>query len=191
MLNIENQLPAYYPERRRHVRVRDALGLRVQRLGDLPANGHLQGKATIIAADNISDSSSVEGYSRVQNEFPAVAEHIHDLEERVRQLLLARSTEPTLPTHKVSLSEGGLNFTERMLFLPGEKVHIELTLFPLGQRISADAVIISANDSDDVSTSDQPTYHAKFIRISDADHKLLASHVDHLLSTCSFLDYTL
>ena len=177
------------PERRRYVRVQDAVGLHLQRLVELPAAGQ-----TAISSDKPSvrktDKYAIEGYADVRRDFPQVTQYIGELEERIRELLLDGDAIESKPTHKVSLSAGGLNFSDKTLFVPGEVISVTLTLFPTGRRIGTDAIIVSANDSDEVLTLDNPTYRAEFIRMSDSDRIVIEAHVDHLLLERQRLDYS-
>ncbi|MFK8082968.1 MAG: hypothetical protein AB8B97_22035 [Granulosicoccus sp.] len=168
-------------ERRRFVRVQDAVGLHVQRLVELPAAGQSQ-QLSEPSPVRKADKYAIEGYGDVRRDFPQVAQYICALEERIRELLLDSDKAPAIPTHKVSLSAGGVNFSDKALFVPGETVSISLTLFPTGRRIGTDAIIISANVSDEVIVEDNPTYRAEFIRISDSDRQVIETHVDQLLT---------
>lgn len=192
MLNVESQLPAFYTERRSHSRVRDAICLSVRRLADVPTAGKQQDNQANFPVFGLNkDKSTITGYSQMQREYPEVAEHIYELEERIEQLSLERGVVRQLPTHKVTLSAVGLTFSHGSLFLPGESVCLTLTLFPSGQRIVVDAKIVSANEPDDESYEDKPTYRAEFESMKDADQEFLESHIEQLHANCSLLDYTL
>lgn len=167
-------------ERRRFVRVQDAVGLHLQRLVERPAAG--QPDAAIEPpAVRKTDKYTIDGYASVRKDFPAVAQYISDLEERIRELLLDGEVAPSKPTHKVSLSAGGLRFSDKNLYVPGEQITMNLTLFPTGHRISTDAIIVSANDADEVLSHDYPTYRAEFVRISDDARQMIDNHIDQLL----------
>jgi hypothetical protein len=168
------------PERRHHVRVQDAVGLHVQRLTDLPAAGQVTADP-VVPSVRKHDKYAIEGYAVVRREYPAVAAYIDDLEERIRELLLDDDVPPMKPSHKVSLSAGGIYFADKVLLHPGEMVGMTLTLFPSGRRVGTDAQIISANDAPEVARRDEPSYRAVFIRMSDADRQALEEHVSHLL----------
>lgn len=171
----------FTPNRRRFVRVQDAVGLHVQRLVELEAAG-TEKTAAVPASVRKTDKYSIEGYAQVRQDFPAVARYIGDLEERIRELLLDGDATRSRPNQKVSLSAGGLRFSMKGLLVPGEVVSMSITLFPSGLRIGTDAVIIGANDSDEVLSQDNPTYRAEFVRMSDADRAVIEHHVDQLLT---------
>lgn len=176
------------PERRQHLRVQDAVGLQVQRLTDLPAAGQ---SATSLERKTVRrrDKYEIDGYAVVRSEYPAVASYIDDLEERIRELLLGGETAAEKPTHKVSLSAGGLSFSDRLLLQPGEMIGITLTLFPSGRRIGSDALIVAGNNAPELARGDEPTYHARFVRMSDADRQAIDEHVENLLGKrVSFAD---
>lgn len=187
MQDVNEKPLEHQSERRRYVRVQDALGLQVQRLVEVPAAGQ-ETPSHESSAVRKTDKYAIEGYADVRRDYPAVAQYIGALEERIRELLLDGDVVPSIPTHKVSLSAGGVSFSDKTLFVPGEVVSLTLILFPTGRRIGTDAIIVSANDADEVMTSDNPTYRAEFIRISDIDRALIESHVDQLLTKRPSLD---
>jgi len=118
----------------------------------------------------------------VRRDYPSVAQYIGDLEERIRELLLDGDAALSKPTHKISLSAGGISFADKSLFVPGEVISMTLTLFPTGRRIGTDGIVVAANDSDEVLKLDAPTYRVEFIRISDSDRRVIENHVDQLLT---------
>lgn len=182
MTERADQPSADCDERRHHVRVQDAIGLHIQQLTDLPAAGqpNLPVERTPVRK---ADKYEIEGYGVVRRDYPAVASYIDDLEERIRELLLNgdSTTSDAKPTHKVSLSAGGLHFSDKRLLHPGEMVGLTLTLFPGGQRIGTDARIISGNDAPEVARKGEPSYRALFIRMSDTDRRTVDEHVRQLL----------
>lgn len=167
-------------ERRHYVRVQDALGLHIQSLVELPAAGQ---PPTTQSSESVrkKDKYAIQGYAEVRKHYPDVAQYITDLEERIRELLLDGDELISKPTHKVSLSAGGLRFSDKALFAPGEMVSMTMTLFPSGQRIGTDAIIVAANEAG-VLDMDTPRYHAEFIRISDQAREMLENHVNQLLA---------
>ena len=167
-------------ERRASERVQDAVALHIERLTDLPAAGQAV-SAPARKSVRKRDKYEMEGYAAVCRDYPEVAGYIDALEERIRELLLGGDTAPVKPTHKVSLSAGGVRFSDSLLLQPGELVGLTLTLFPSGQRIGTDALILSGNDSPEVARSDSPTYRARFVRMSDADRQTIDEHVHRLL----------
>lgn len=188
MQDINKQDSEAREERRHFVRVQDAVGLQLQKLVERPAAG--QPNAVVVPPKvRKRDKYAIEGYADVRRDFPAVATYITDLEERIRELLLDGDVAQSKPTHKVSLSAGGLSFSDKNLYVPGEHISMTLTLFPTGRRIGTDAIVVSANDSDEVLSQDNPTYRAQFIRMSDADRLVIEAHVEQLLSKRKNLDY--
>lgn len=178
---LENSEPVS-TERRRHIRVYDAVGLHLQRLLEVPAAGQAVSPIQSPRVRKL-DKYDIEGYATVRSDYPAVAQYIADLEERIRQLLLNTDEAPTKPTHKVNMSAGGLCFSDDQLFYPDEMLSLCITLFPTGRRIVSDARVISANDADYYGISiDKPSYRVEFVRIGDADRRMLETHVDQLLT---------
>lgn len=178
---------SYQEERRHHARVQDAVGLHVHRLEELPAAGQLS-SPPLRATVRKSDKYDIEGYATVRRDHPSVGQYIDDLEERIRQLLLDGDEVSAKPSHKVSLSAGGIDFSDRLLLYPGEMISLTLTLFPSGRRIASDARIVSANDVPAVSTGDDLNYRAVFLRMSDADRHAIDEHVKKLLGTRPSMD---
>ncbi|NND91615.1 MAG: PilZ domain-containing protein [Granulosicoccus sp.] len=168
------------PERRQHVRIHDAVGLHVQRLADMPAAGQSV-PAPVANTVRKADKYGIEGYREVRRDYPAVASYIDALEERIRELHLDGDVAASNPSHKVSLSAGGIYFADKQLLQPGEMVGITLTLFPGGKRIGSDARIVSGNESPDLARHDEPSYRAVFVRMSDADRQVIEEHVQRLL----------
>ncbi len=187
MEKLDDKLAGDPGERRRFVRVNDAVGLNVQRLTELPAAGHPLKPAGVTTVRKL-DKYSIEGYADVRRDHPNVIQYINDLEERIRELLLDSDDVPSKPTHKVSLSVGGLLFSDKALLVPGEVVSIALSLFPSGKQIGTDAVIVSVNDENAVIESDKPSYRAEFLRLSDGDRVLIQAHVDQLLAKRMLLE---
>ncbi len=173
-------------ERRINERVQDAIALQIERLTDLPAAGQSV-KAPERQSVRKRDKYEIEGYAEVCRDHPDVASYIDALEERIRELLLGGEKAPVRPTHKVSLSAGGIRFSDALLLQPGEMVGLTMTLFPSGQRIGSDALILAGNDSPEVARSDSPTYRARFIRMSDTDRQSIENHVLQLLGKRSGL----
>lgn len=173
------------PERRQYQRVQDAVALHIERLTDRPAAGQPGSTAPSESGRQgvrKHDKYEIEGYAEVRRNHPAVADYIDALEERIRELLLGgEQAQSVKPTHKVSLSAGGMSFSDKLLLQPGEVVAVTMTLFPSGQRIGTDAVVIAGNDSPEVANSDAPNYRLRFVRMSDADRECIAAHVTHLL----------
>ncbi|MFK7893575.1 MAG: hypothetical protein AB8B63_22350 [Granulosicoccus sp.] len=175
-------------ERRRYVRAHDAVGLHLQRLLEIPAAG--QASVPVQSAKvRKQDKYQIDGYSSVRAHYPAVAEYIGQLEERIRQLLLDADEPPESPTHKVNMSAGGICFTDDQVFYPEEMLSVCMTLFPTGRRIVSDAIVISANDVDyKESAGDRPTYRLEFVRMAEADRRVLETHVDQLLTKRELLE---
>ncbi len=173
-------------DRRQHVRVHDAVGLEIQKLTEMPAAGQTvspQPPKTVRKRDKYD----IEGYAIVRRDFPEVGNYIDALEERIRQLLLDGDVSQAKPTHKVSLSAGGVHFSDSVLLRPGELIGITLTLFPSGIRIRTDARILDGNEAPEVAKRDEPSYRALFERMSDEDRRLIEAHVQRILDKSSLI----
>lgn len=173
-------------DRREYTRVQDAVGLTIQKLADMPAAGIVIPPEPTQKVRK-SDKYDIEGYGAVRRDFPAVASYIDALEERIRQLLLDGDSTLDKPTHKVSLSAGGLHFADTILLRPGELIGLTITLFPSGRRISTDARILDGNEAPEVAKRDEPSYRALFIRMSDADRQAIEAHVQRILEKSSLI----
>jgi len=181
MQDVKEKPSGHQSERRRFVRVQDAVGLHAQRLVERPAAGQIPVPHERVSVRK-NDKYDIEGYADVRRDYPSVAQYIGDLEERIRELLLDGDAALSKPTHKISLSAGGISFADKSLFVPGEVISMTLTLFPTGRRIGTDGIVVAANDSDEVLKLDAPTYRVEFIRISDSDRRVIENHVDQLLT---------
>ena len=202
-------------ERRGHTRVQDAVGFHLQRGTDNDVAGGQAGTTSAAsvaaaggsAADGPADTPAVtasvvaapasvrrpnkydiDGYADVKRNFPAVTDYIAELEERIRQLLLDADQPSQTPTHKVSLSAGGMAFADDVLLQTGEVIGVTLTLFPSLQRIAGDARVVSANDAPEIALGDKPTYRIVFVRMTDADRTLLDAHVAQLMDSVRLPD---
>lgn len=175
-----NQKNLPHGERRDYDRVQDAVGLQVKRLHELPAAGEL--KTDIGASNRVrrANKYDIKGYAEVKREHPAVANYVEELEERIRQLLLDGVIPSESPTHKVSLSASGMAFADEVLMYPGEQVGITITLFPSLKRVACDARVVSAGDAPEIANGEKHTYRLNFVRITDADKKILDDHVKSL-----------
>lgn len=185
-MNTEDT-PTIQSDRRQYIRVHDAVGLEIQKLTEMPAAGQV---VTPKPPKKVrkQDKYEIEGYAEVRRDFPAVAGYIDELEERIRQLLLdGDEGKRATPTHKVSLSAGGIHFADTMLLRPGELIGITLTLFPSGVRIRTDARILDGNEAPEVAKRDEPSYRALFERLSDGDRKLIQAHVQRILDKSSLI----
>lgn len=165
-------------ERRLHPRVQDAVGLHLRRLTEMPAAGERdafapEGQRRVRRANKYA----IDGYAETRRHHPAIAAYIDELEERIRQLLLDGDPVSRVPTHKVSLSLGGMAFADARLLALDELLGVTLTLFPSGRRIGCDAQVVSANDAPEIAQGDLPTYRIAFLRMSDADRDALGAHV--------------
>lgn len=176
-----NNLP--HGERRDFERVQDAVGLQVRRLHELPAAGEAQ--ITVGAARKVrrANKYDINGYADVKRNYPAVADYVEELEERIRQLLLDGAIPSETPSHKVSLSASGLAFADEALMYPGEQVGLTITLFPSLKQVACDARVVSAGDAPEISNGEKHTYRLNFVRITDADKEIIHQHVNALLKT--------
>ncbi|MBX2882384.1 MAG: PilZ domain-containing protein [Granulosicoccus sp.] len=172
-------------ERRSFERVQDAVALQVRKLTDEPAAGEPKpkdnGSGSQRKAVRKANKYDIEGYAEVKRQYPQVATYIDELEERIRQLLLGGGSIAETPSHKVSLSAGGLAFADDILLHPGQLVSVALCLFPSMTKIGCDARVISANDAPEIANGDKPTYRITFVRMTDEDRNAVVSHVSQLL----------
>lgn len=173
-----NQNP--HGERRDFDRVQDAVGLQIQRLHEMPAAGEAVAKSTDMGKVRRANKYDIKGYADVKRDYPAVAEYVEELEERIRQLLLDGSMSSESPTHKVSLSASGLAFADDAVIYPGEQIGLTITLFPSLRRVVCDALVVSAGNAPEIANGEKHTYRLNFVRITDADKQALDSHVQAL-----------
>ena len=173
-------------ERREYARVQDAVGLSIQRLTEMSAAGSATPRSLSTKVRK-TDKYAIDGYGDVRRNYPAVAAYIGELEERIRQLLLDGDSTQSKPTHKVSLSAGGIHFADTVLLRPGELIGLTITLFPSGRRVNTDAKILDGNEAPEVAKRDEPSYRALFVRMSDVDRQAIEDHVQQILEKSSFI----
>jgi len=83
----------------------------------------------------------------------------------------------TLPTHKISLSAGGLAFASEQLWHPGDRLQLMIMLFPACHCVRTAARVVSANDAPEIADGDKPTYRVAFEFLSSADREFIEAHV--------------
>ncbi len=197
------------------MRVRDAVGLQVRRLADLPTadvpDGQGSERHVVPEARELSvpearefdvpeahelnaprrrqlNKYDIPGYARVRSDFPAVADYIAGLEERIRQLMLDGDPNTEQPTHMVSLSRDGLVFAHDAVLQPGQLLSITLTLFPEQHRIRTDCRVEPLDPLREPTAGDHHSCRVSFLRMSDPDRQTLARHVKHLIARLPTLD---
>lgn len=176
-------------ERRSDVRVQDAVALEVLALKDLPAAGDPARPAEASPRVRVANKYDIDGYASVKRDYPAVADYIARLEERIRQLNMdASPTMSQVPTHKVSLSASGMAFADHQLFLIGDMVTVKLTLFPSKAQVQADATVVTVDDVSGLALNGEHTYRVQFTRIADDHALLLRDHVNQLLDSTQLFD---
>jgi len=161
--------------------VQDAVGLEVRRLHEIPAAGEVSMRNQPSNRVRRANKYDIDGYADVKRNYPAVAQYVAELEERIRQLLLDGAIPSESPTHKVSLSASGMAFADEVLMYPGEQVGLSITLFPSLKRVACDARIVSAGEAPEIADGEKHTYRLSFVRITDEDKKVLNDHVQSLL----------
>ena len=176
----DGHIPDGISERRQYTRVQDAVGLHIQQLTDMPAAGVLKSPRQPEKVRK-QDKYAIEGYAEVRRDYPEVASYIDALEERIRQLLLDGDVTIAKPTHKVSLSAGGIHFSDNLLLRPGDLIGLTLTLFPSGRKISTDARILDGNEAPEIAKRDEPSYRAIFVRLSEEDRLAIDNHVKRII----------
>lgn len=179
--STHNTLPQ--GERRDYERVQDAIGLQVKRLHELPAAGEVPTQMVQPGRVRRANKYDIKGYAEVKRDYPAVAQYVEELEERIRQLQLEGAVPSETPTHKVSLSASGMAFADDVLMYPGEQVGVTITLFPSLKRVACDARVVSAGDAPEIANGDKHTYRLNFVRITDSDRQTLIDHVKALVKT--------
>jgi len=169
-------------ERRGFARVQDAVALKITRLHEMPAAGEPRAAKT---AENVrrANKYDIDGYAEVKRNFPAVADYVVELEERIRQLLLDGANPSEKPSHKVSLSASGMAFADEILLYPGEQIGLTVTLFPSLRQVACDARVVSAGDAPEISNGEKHTYRIAFVRMTDDDKEALSKHVNSLLKS--------
>jgi len=171
-----------FEERRANPRVRDAIGLVITVLETDAATSVAQSSTPVPDRARVRKQNKYElaGYAEVKANFPEVANYIAALEERIRTLLLQGDHSAERPSHKVSLSAGGLAFADNRIMQTGDTLELSLTLFPQLYRIKCRARIIAVGDAAEVGEGAERTYRVEFTDISAADAEEISAHVKSL-----------
>lgn len=89
-----------------------------------------------------------------------------------------------VPTHKVSLSLSGLAFTHDRLLEPGDRIEVDVVLFPIRKLIVAEATVVSVGGAVEAGKrvgSGKYAARAIFNSLGDDDRVTLDQHIQSIL----------
>jgi len=176
------------PERRSAFRVLDAVGLEFVKL---TADGVPDAEAdSAPVADpgsmrvRVENKYDIEGFADVRRDYPAVAEYITSLEERIRTLLLDGEKTALRPTHRVSLSSSGMAFgmafADQHVLQTGDVLQLQITLFPQVHTLVCEGTVVDVGVDTVVASGELHTYRIAFSKLSSEDREVIENHVETL-----------
>ena len=166
-----------FSERRGSARVIDAVALDVRLYGqsasehDVPAAGA---------------PARFAGFEALKASNPEAVKYILSLESQLG--LLQRNSDGVphceFPTHKVSLSSSGIAFAHDKLLQPGDRIVIDLVLFPAQKSLSIEATVVSVGGSVEAGKGMRGGKYAAraiFNSLGDDDRVTLDQHIQSIL----------
>lgn len=174
---MSDNKPRVVEERRSFPRVKDAIGLEFRVITEKPIPGEpveFERRAKV----RVANKYDIEGYAEIKRSYPAVADYIDRLEERIRQLLLNGGQTAEQPTHTVSLSACGIAFADDRLLLKGQLIRMQLTLFPDVTRITCDGILIDVEDGEELQSGSQHFYRVRFDGLASDTRAKIEAHVN-------------
>lgn len=172
--------PIPFPtERREFVRVQDAIGLEFVSVSD--ESDETEQTSEVKSTDTrVANKYDIEGYGDVKHDFPAVADYIATLEERIRHLRLGQEETPAVPTHRVSLSVSGIAFADKRVLQPGTVLKMTLTLFPSGNIVECSGTVLNVGVESELASGDLHTYRISFNDLGRENAAIIHEHVREL-----------
>ena len=86
------------------------------------------------------------------------------------------------PTHKVSLSGSGIAFAHNQLLQPGDRVNLQLTLYPAETELELSAMIVSVGHASGPVSGGEYAARAVFSDIESAMRKQILDHINYVRS---------
>ena len=166
-----------YAERRGSPRVIDAVGLTVRMLGE---------SRDAAAVPAVGAPARFAGFEQLRTTHPDAVEYILSLESQLG--LISRrdddAKQPESPTHKVSLSLSGIAFSHERMLQPGDRIEIEIVLFPVRSLVQAEATVVSVGGAVEAGRhvgSGKYAARAIFSKLKDDDRVTLDQHIQSIL----------
>ena len=176
--------------RRESFRINDRVALAAHRLTE-----HEYRKARADARENrdrrralnsiIATGENQRGVLRkIREEDPLVAAYLASLEERLESLARVLAREGRIvgdtPSHDVNLSGNGIRFEHDEALAKGDRLAIEIQLFPSGTCLSLLGTVVRARERSAVRSGGRYQVAVDFTDIHDDDRELLIRHVHNL-----------
>ncbi len=176
-------------ERRADIRVQDAVALTLQKLesGETPSYKlkHSKNQKLDFERQINAGKSGFEGLADLRVENPDAAAYIELLENKLGLNNEERSSSNeilTQPTHKVSLSGSGIAFSHDQLLQPGDRVELNLILFPSNEKVGCVVTLVSVGGDSGLTCGGPHTARAVFSDIDAVTRTIVLKHIDYLLS---------
>lgn len=177
--------------RRESFRMNDRVGLRVRSLSELEYREHRHAasndfeKRRILNGIIANRDAQRSALRTIRDSDPVLATYLQALDERLeamaRLLSLDDTAAPDSPTHDVNLSGTGIRFQHEHRVTRGERLMLEMQLFPARTCLSLLAVVVRCTEMP------KPPRHggrfmvaADFPDVHDDDREILIRHVHGL-----------
>lgn len=174
-------------ERRGYFRVNDAVALKINQLEPAALDGardRIEQRERELQAHRASDGAQLKVALReVENKHPEVANLFRLFDARLEALSEALSpqqkSESTAPNVVASLSGSGLAFDWANAYFEGDRLMMQLTLFPLRYQIELVAEVVRGKPTDRATDG---RFHCavRFEHIAATDREVLLQHIHRL-----------
>ncbi|MDO6459545.1 PilZ domain-containing protein [Granulosicoccaceae sp. 1_MG-2023] len=168
-----------FTDRRGSARVTDAVGLDVRLQGEERRAGSAQ--------PAVGAPARFAGFAELERTHPEAVAYILSLESQLG-LISRQSADAArcqFPTHKVSLSLSGIAFAHDRVLQPGDRIVLDLVLFPAQQPLSLPATVVSVGGTAESGRSirgGKYAARAAFSRLDETQRAVLDAHIQGLLS---------
>jgi len=110
----------------------------------------------------------------------AIALTISEVDEAANEQDYEGTDLPDYPTHVVSLSPNGLKCYHDQAFGDGDKLQLSIKLFPGGERINTEAVVVNSGEDEAKRQNNRFFAGLSFVNLSKEDRAQLLSHIDRV-----------
>ncbi len=123
------------------------------------------------------------GYDRVLDAVRLVVNKVGDDDPESGNIVSISPDSPADgPTHKVSLSGSGIAFAHNKLLQPGDRIDLQLTLFPSSKLFDLRGMVISVGDSSGPVSGGEYAARAIFLKMNAAVRSEIVEHIDFVRS---------
>ena len=168
-------------DRREYYRIEDSIALEISPLksGETSVESNPEDASqlfNLLSELHLMDFESQHLLRHIHERDRTLASYLKVINKRIDLIgqALARSLLRDIgPTRRVTLSEGGINFTHRTPFEPGTQLAVKMVLMPQALGMSLRAVVVHSQAQEggefDIGT--------EFEALTDAQRQLLARHI--------------